>query len=335
LSWGGAYDEGRGQRLNVRASLNQKDRWHRNRYWPDRRNNLLYDKTHFLLDRGSLLGLAKALSVSDLEQLLESDTVQLSYMTSSLGVLSAGSPRTHQFVEFFIGDKDKKKKKLSVPEEIDFVLRREFKDSSQATALRKLFLRHVKANRSPRDDVPKLTRDDVADADYLVRSVRAILSRLVPEYSPPAALEFSIYDTGQGYNVITNLDYIRINELYHQRVPVQHSSITSEYFLSFLQDARADTYFAAHYLAEIVTLPILSDLIRLKHFEFLRPRERNETQLELFKDLAIGDFPSIREVINLACCRFRRHRVRCHDGTGGVSWRDGSLPASSSLRLFG
>src|SRR5258708_632055 len=28
---------------------------------------------------------------------------------------------------------------------------------------------------------------------------------------------------------------------------------------------------------------------------------------------------------NLACCRFRRHRVRCFAGTGGGSWSDGSL----------
>jgi hypothetical protein len=37
----------------------------------------------------------------------------------------------------------------------------------------------------------------------------------------------------------------------------------------------------------------------------------------------------------LACTRFRRHRVRCFDGAGGGSWRDGSLRASSSLRLCG
>src|SRR5207245_6327856 len=36
----------------------------------------------------------------------------------------------------------------------------------------------------------------------------------------------------------------------------------------------------------------------------------------------------------LACTRFRRHRVRCFDGAGGGSWRDGSLPASSSLSLL-
>src|SRR5260370_20902244 len=37
----------------------------------------------------------------------------------------------------------------------------------------------------------------------------------------------------------------------------------------------------------------------------------------------------------LACTRFRRHRGRCFDGAGVGSWRDGSLPASSSLRLCG
>jgi DNA (cytosine-5)-methyltransferase 1 len=36
---------------------------------------------------------------------------------------------------------------------------------------------------------------------------------------------------------------------------------------------------------------------------------------------------------NVACTRFRRHRVRCFDGAGGGSWRDGSSRESSSLRL--
>jgi hypothetical protein len=34
----------------------------------------------------------------------------------------------------------------------------------------------------------------------------------------------------------------------------------------------------------------------------------------------------------VACTRFRRHRVRCFHGTGGASWRGGSLHESSSLR---
>ena len=42
-----------------------------------------------------------------------------------------------------------------------------------------------------------------------------------------------------------------------------------------------------------------------------------------------------QQPIDLACTRFRRHRVRCFDGTGGGSWRGGSLHASSSLKRCG
>ena len=41
------------------------------------------------------------------------------------------------------------------------------------------------------------------------------------------------------------------------------------------------------------------------------------------------------ETEGLACTRFRRHRVRCFDGTGGESWKGVSLHASSSLRRCG
>jgi len=38
---------------------------------------------------------------------------------------------------------------------------------------------------------------------------------------------------------------------------------------------------------------------------------------------------------DVAGTRFRRHRVRCFDGTGGASLSGGSLRESSSLRLCG
>jgi len=44
----------------------------------------------------------------------------------------------------------------------------------------------------------------------------------------------------------------------------------------------------------------------------------------------IGDL--LHTIDQLACTRFRRHRVRCFDGAGGGSWRDGSLRESSNLR---
>ena len=40
-----------------------------------------------------------------------------------------------------------------------------------------------------------------------------------------------------------------------------------------LLDARADTFFAAYYMAEPVTVPVSSEIMRLKHFEFLRRKD--------------------------------------------------------------
>ena len=52
-------------------------------------------------------------------------------------------------------------------------------------------------------------------------------------------------------------------------------------------------------------------------------------------ELDVVAFHPGRKSLVLACTRFQRHRVRCFDGTGGVSWRGGSLRGSSSLRLYG
>lgn len=51
-------------------------------------------------------------------------------------------------------------------------------------------------------------------------------------------------------------------------------------------------------MAEIVTSRVHSALIRLKHFDFLRRRENTINEVDLFQDMVLSDFPSIREVIN-------------------------------------
>ena len=45
--------------------------------------------------------------------------------------------------------------------------------------------------------------------------------------------------------------------------------------------------------------------------------------------------PITENPLGMACARFRRHRVRCFDGTGGASWSVVSSRESSSLRLCG
>ena len=73
---------------------------------------------------------------------------------------------------------------------------------------------------------------------------------------------------------------------------------------------------------------VISDLIRIRgSVQNLIPYETSLSKLFvgcLWLEFSI-----------LACTRFRRHQVRCFNGTGGASWNVGSLHGSSSLRLFG
>ena len=67
----------------------------------------------------------------------------------------------------------------------------------------------------------------------------------------------------------------------------------------------------------------------ITHWKRLKETSRNSL------DLMESRLKLLGAKAGLAWTRFRRHRVRCFDGAGGASWRDGSLPVSSSLRLFG
>jgi hypothetical protein len=111
-------------------------------------------------------------------------------------------------------------------------------------------------------------------------------------------LPFNLFNTGEGFAVDTNPSFAGINSIYHQTVPEEQTSISPAYLLSHMLEARADTFFAAYYMAEPVTAPIYSDIIKIKHFDFLRRRQANTETIEQFHDIIVPDFPSIRETLN-------------------------------------
>ena len=69
-----------------------------------------------------------------------------------------------------------------------------------------------------------------------------------------------------------------------------------------------------------------------RHWNFTKTSAENN--IKMTAALAATE-KSPKEEGCVACTRFRRHRVRCFDGTGGESWKGGSLHASSSLRRCG
>jgi len=73
--------------------------------------------------------------------------------------------------------------------------------------------------------------------------------------------------------------------------------------------------------------------LKQKTFTFLSDKPE-QTPTKLLYPVEKKDYNTDEFVADqLACTRFRRHQVWCDNGTGGGSWRGGSLRGSSSLKL--
>jgi hypothetical protein len=262
-----------------------------------------YDSVHLVLDSSSIVALAKRIPSGELLALLRRPEIKLSYVQHGFGVVSAGQPRCHQFVAMNFAGTKPGRKKLPYKEEISYFLRREVGVSPEIKQLSRLLLDKVVLHRFksfPEHEkiIPRLAQLDCSDKDFLTAAAATTLKHLLPSYVVPNDFAFELIDTGQGYAVYTNIDFSRLNPIYHQSVSPEHSSLSAEYLLAHIIDARSETYFASEYMGEVVTVPILSDIIRLKHFAFIQRREQSNTDLRLFEDVIVPEFPTIRETLN-------------------------------------
>jgi hypothetical protein len=269
---------------------------------------LFYGCTHLLLNRGSVVSLATKLSPDDLLALLDRGEVRLSYLRPGYGVVTAGPFGAHNFGAITLqGHKEdappRKGVRLSYKEEIEKELRRAIGDSATTRKLARdiadrLALHTFKGAPDGENVIVNLAKRDITDPTFTQGMARVVLEHLLPADAIPPSFRFAVIDTGSGYLVDTDLNFERLNGVYHHYVPPSHSSITEAYILSHAASSRVESYFAAEYMAELVTTPLQSSLIRLKHYEFLRAREKSGATIEMFRDINLPGFPSIREVIN-------------------------------------
>lgn len=138
----------------------------------------------------------------------------------------------------------------------------------------------------------------LADNSSTEASVEALIQIAVPKYKSPDALRFRIERQNQGFYVDTNIDFARLNDLYHQIVPPDHSSISEAYVLALLQGAYEATYFAAVLDSEVAVAPV-ERVVQAKAVEaVVRRRTHSESQIESFIDLTLTDARAIREAVN-------------------------------------
>ncbi|MGH8785670.1 MAG: hypothetical protein ACREYA_11370 [Cupriavidus necator] len=138
----------------------------------------------------------------------------------------------------------------------------------------------------------------LADNLATTTSVEALIRTITPEFNYSSDLHFNIERESEGFYVDTNIDFFRLNELYHKVVPPAHSSITEAYILALLQGAYEATYFAGALNSEVAVHPI-ERVVQAKAVEaIVRRHKHSASQIEAFTDLTLADGHAIREAVN-------------------------------------
>jgi hypothetical protein len=66
---------------------------------------------------------------------------------------------------------------------------------------------------------------DVQDREYFSSSVKRVITALAPGYAIPDDFHASAMRTNKGIIFASNIDYIELNRIYHQKVSPTHSTI--------------------------------------------------------------------------------------------------------------
>jgi hypothetical protein len=117
--------------------------------------------------------------------------------------------------------------------------------SSAETKTRARTLASKMGVQNAESKVLEQVRRDIKDGEYLRLAAAAWLKALVPEYQPPSEIKIEAASIKGQFVILSNLDFHAISAVYNRRVPASHSSITAEWFLSHLLDARKELVLSA------------------------------------------------------------------------------------------
>jgi hypothetical protein len=103
---------------------------------------------------------------------------------------------------------------------------------------------------------------------------------------------------GDQFTIETNFDFGRLNEEYHKTIPPSHSSLSPEYLINHLLEARGTILMGSKYLGELVIDPATAAIVKLKCAELMRKRDAQVRELDLFQELHLPEAKKLCECLN-------------------------------------
>lgn len=144
-----------------------------------------------------------------------------------------------------------------------------------------------------------------SEGDTIQNAVRALIHEVAPTFATPTDFRFKVERERNGYfSVDTNINFSNLNNIYHQIVPPEHSTVTDAYILALVQGAYLASFLAASLNTEIAVHPI-EKVVQASAIESVVSRyNQSQLQIESFSDLTLSGSHAIREAVNSGAVPF-------------------------------
>jgi hypothetical protein len=269
---------------------------------------LFYQKTHLLLDNGSLDYLLKKIGGDQFLELIGQRGVTAAFLRERTGTLKMleNGIAFFNFAQFKVSG-SQEKKHMNDREWLQSTVERALGSSRETKRIAKKLCATISFptlnDPSPEGkDLPAIAREDLSDAAFVRRAVGSALSELLPSLELPEGWTFRPHIIGpagqQQFIIETDLNFDALNARYHERIPASHSSLSSEYLVNYILGAKEAISLASRYMAEFVTDPATTAVIKLNFEELLRKRNKQTEEIDVFQEMHLPQARKIREVIN-------------------------------------
>jgi hypothetical protein len=256
-----------------------------------------YEEAHVVATRGALVAIATAFGARNLERLFEAGQLRVSFEQVGYVVKTDQIPFTvHDFGNVVLAATADGRGIKDARDEIEEMVQRELGKSDDARTLTRLLTKYSTVPKA-KHEIIEAAKSDMRDKEYLTRACAAWLATIVPEYQLPKNFRIDTEDTGNGFVLLTGLDFDEINKFYHRRVPKAHSSVTPAYFLSHLIDVRKEMAFSANSESDIWLSAASSAILQEKTKSLLSRTGKATKDIKIFHDVMF-EGRAFREAVN-------------------------------------
>lgn len=253
---------------------------------------LFYSKVSVAANYSILKQLLFYFGVDRLIELIDLGILEILYSNSFIGIFAKTENNItyHDPVHFSSPD-------VTHFDQIDKVFLEVYQKRGKSKRASKRFKEKIKITKNDKI-VLESCRTSILDQKQILFTAKEVLKSLVPEINDPNEIIFRTEMASKGIVVETNLDYNKINKLYHKRVSPKHSSISTSYILSHLLNSENEIFLASSRLSELSASTLHSKLIGYKINYIFNRSQKSKESLEIFKSFLFEESKALKDAVN-------------------------------------